>query len=143
MNRIEKSVELFNSGFLCSQAVFAAFSKDLGLSEEQALKIGACFGSGMRKGEVCGACTGALMALGLKYGHSNADDKESKMKADKACDKFLDEFKKENGSYLCKELLDCDISTPEGKEHAIENNLFSELCPKMVKSASKITEKFI
>ena len=48
MNRIEKSVELFNSGFLCSQAVFAAFSKDLGLSEEQALKIGACFGSSMR-----------------------------------------------------------------------------------------------
>ena len=125
MNRIEKSVELFNSGFLCSQAVFAAFSKDLGLSEEQALKIGACFGSGMRKGEVCGACTGALMVLGLKYGHSNADDKESKIKADKVCDKFLDEFKKENGSYLCRELLDCDISTPE------------------VESASKITEKFI
>ena len=153
MNRIEKSVELFNSGFLCSQAVFAAFSKDLGLSEEQALKIGACFGSGMRKGEVCGACTGALMVLGLKYGYSNADDKESKIKADKVCDKFLDEFKKENGSYLCRELLDCDISTPElldcdistpeGKEHAIENNLFSELCPKMVKSAATITEKLI
>ncbi len=67
MNRIEKSVELFNSGFLCSQAVFAAFSKDLGLSEEQALKIGACFGSGMRKGEVCGACTGALMVLGQVF----------------------------------------------------------------------------
>ena len=143
MNRIEKSVELFNSGFLCSQAVFAAFSKDLGLSEEQALKIGACFGSGMRKGEVCGACTGALMALGLKYGHSNADDKESKMKADKVCDKFLDEFKKENGSYLCKEFLDCDISTPEGKEHALKNNLFKEFCPKMVESAAKITEKLI
>ena len=143
MNRIEKSVELFNSGFLCSQAVFAAFSKDLGLSEEQALKIGACFGSGMRKGEVCGACTGALMVLGLKYGHSNADDKESKIKADKVCDKFLDEFKKENGSYLCRELLDCDISTLEGKEHAIENNLFSELCPKMVESAATITEKLI
>ena len=143
MNRIEKSVELFNSGFLCSQAVFAAFSKDLGLSEEQALKIGACFGSGMRKGEVCGACTGALMVLGLKYGHSNADDKESKIKADKACDKFLDEFKKENGSYLCRELLDCDISTPEGKEHAIENKLFSEFCPKMVEFAATITEKLI
>ena len=124
MNRIEKSVELFNSGFLCSQAVFAAFSKDLGLSEEQALKIGACFGSGMRKGEVCGACTGALMVLGLKYGHSNADDKESKIKADKVCDKFLDEFKKENGSYLCRELLDCDISTPEINLIILINLLF-------------------
>ena len=54
---------------------FAAFSTDLEFSKEDALRIGVCFGSGMRKGEVCGACTGTLMAaLGLKYG----DDKAKK-----------------------------------------------------------------
>ena len=36
----------------CSQAVFATFSEELGLTEEQALKIGGCLGSGMRKSEV-------------------------------------------------------------------------------------------
>lgn len=87
MNSIENAVQLFENGYMCSQAVFAAFSEDLGLSKEQTLKIGACFGSGMRKAEVCGACTGALMALGLKYG-------ESKPKSDVVCDKFIDEFKK-------------------------------------------------
>jgi C_GCAxxG_C_C family probable redox protein len=136
MSEINESVELFKSGYRCSQAVFAAFSPDLGLEKETALKIGACFGSGMRKGEVCGACTGALMVLGLKYG-------ESKEKSDEACEKFLDEFKNENGSYICNDLLNCDISTPEGVKTAVENNLFKEICPKMVESASKITKKIL
>ena len=119
---------------------FAAFSKELGLPEEQALKIGSCFGSGMRKGEVCGACTGALMVLGLKYGHSKVGDIESKLKTDEVTDRFLDEFKLQNGSYLCNDLLNCDIKTEEGIKYALDNNLFTEFCPKMVESATKITE---
>ena len=143
MDPIKKSLKLFESKFHCSQAVFAAFSEELGVTEEQALKIGACFGSGMRKGEVCGACTGALMVLGLKYGHSQVGDIESKLKTDEITDKFLDEFKKENKSYICKELLNCDVSTKEGLNYAIDNNLFTEFCPKMVESASRITKKLI
>lgn len=136
MDRINDAVKLFENGYMCSQAVFAAFSEDFGLSKEHALKIGACFGSGMRKAEVCGACTGALMVLGLKYG-------EDKAKSDKACEKFLDDFADENGSYICRDLLGCDISTKEGVEFARENNLFNDLCPKLVESASQITEKII
>lgn len=136
MSEINEAVRLFNNGYVCSQAVFAAFSPQLGLDKNQALKIGACFGSGMRKGEVCGACTGALMALGLKYGESKAESNE-------ACERFLDEFKKENGSYICNDLLGCDITTKEGVEFATENKLFKEFCPKMVESAAKITKKII
>lgn len=131
MNSIEEAVQLFENGYVCSQAVFAAFSEDYGLSKERALKIGACFGSGMRKGEVCGACTGALMALGLKYG-------DDKAKSNEVCEKFLDEFKNENGSIICRDLLECDISTPEGVQFARDNDLFKEFCPKMVESAAKI-----
>lgn len=65
MPHVEKSLKLFESKFNCAQSVFASFSEELGLDEKQALKIGGCFGSGMRKGKVCGACTGALMVLGL------------------------------------------------------------------------------
>ena len=136
MNYIDNAVQLFGEGYRCSQAVFAAFSQDFGLSKEDALKIGACFGSGMRKGEVCGACTGALMALGLKYGNDKA-------KSDEVCVEFLDEFKNENGSYICRDLLGCDISTEEGVKYARDNNLFKDFCPKMVESAAKITEKLL
>ena len=136
MSEINEAVKLFENGYRCSQAVFAAFSPQLGLDKELALKIGACFGSGMRKGEVCGACTGALMVLGLKYG-------ESKTESDKSCETFLDEFRKENGSYICNDLLGCDITTSEGIEYAVKNNLFKEFCPKMVESASKIVKEII
>ncbi|WP_292784935.1 C-GCAxxG-C-C family protein [Methanobrevibacter sp.] len=136
MSEINEAIKLFKNGYRCSQAVFAAFSPNLGLEKKQALKIGACFGSGMRKGEVCGACTGALMALGLKFG-------ENKAKSDESCERFLDEFKKENGSYICNELLNCDITTQVGVKFAVENHLFKEFCPKMVESASKITKEII
>ena len=136
MTYVSEAVELFNGKYVCSQAVFAAFAEELGLEKEQALKIGACFGSGMRKGEVCGACSGALMALGLKFG-------DHKPKANEVCERFLDEFKAENGSYICNDLLGCDISTQDGIAYAVENNLFNEFCPKMVESAAKITEKII
>ncbi len=136
MNSIEDAVHLFENGYVCSQAVFAAFSEDYGLSKEQALRIGACFGSGMRKAEVCGACTGALMALGLKYG-------DDKAKSNEVCNRFLDEFKRQNGSFICRDLLGCDISTPEGVKQARDNNLFKELCPEMVRSAAEIVDEIL
>ena len=61
MTHKEIASGLFESKYHYSQAVLAAFAGECGLTEIQALKLGACFGSGMRKGEVCGACTGALM----------------------------------------------------------------------------------
>ena len=87
MSRIDEAVQLFEGNYLCSQAVFTVFSEEFGLSKEDAFKIGACFGSGMRQAEVCGACTGALMALGLKYG----DNKE---KCNEVSDRFLKSLKK-------------------------------------------------
>lgn len=136
MNYVEEAVQLFEDGYMCSQAVLAVFCEEFGLSREQAFKISISFGGGMRKGEVCGACTGAIMALGLRYG-------ENKSKSDEMCVKFLDSFKKENGSYICRDLLDCDIRTEEGIKYAIDNNLFKEICPKMVESATKITQELI
>lgn len=140
MTHIEKATDLFAKKFHCSQAVFAAFADELGITEQQALKIGACFGSGMRKGEVCGACTGALMALGLKYGQYSEEDLDSRLKTNEVTDRFMSEFKKENGSFICRELLGCDLSTEEGIATALEKNLFTEFCPKMVESATKIAE---
>ncbi len=60
MTHEEKALSYFKDKFHCSQSVLAAYADELGLTEEQALKIAACFNAGMRKGEVCGACSGAL-----------------------------------------------------------------------------------
>lgn len=58
MNRIDEACNLFEDGYVCSQAVFGVFCEEFGLSKNDAFKIAACFGSGMRQAEVCGACTG-------------------------------------------------------------------------------------
>ena len=49
----------------CSQAVFIPFAEAMGIDTETAYNLSAHFRAGMLQGEVCGAVTGALMALGL------------------------------------------------------------------------------
>lgn len=138
MGHTEKACDLFAQHFHCSQAVFAAFAEELGLSEQTALKIGGCFGGGMRKGEVCGACTGALMAIGLKYGQFDISDVESRTLTNQLAVRFLEAFAKENGSYLCRELLGYNFAVPEEFEAAMQAGICNEKCPKMVASAAKI-----
>ena len=141
MGKTETALKYFADKFHCSQAVLAAYASELGLTEEQALKLGACFGSGFRKGGICGACSGALMVLGLKYGQSKKEDLESRNKTNEMSDAFLEKFVEENGSYICNDLLGCDISKQEGINFARDNKLFTEFCPKMVESAMKILEE--
>lgn len=137
MTHVEKATELFYEKFNCSQAVLGAYAKDFGMSEEDAFRVALCLSGGMRKGEVCGAVSGALMVIGLKYGQASADGKA--VSYEKATE-FMDKFKKENGSYICKEILEYDISTADGMKNASEKNLFKTVCPKMVESAVKILE---
>ena len=140
MTHEEKALSYFQDKFHCSQSVLVAYAQELGLTEEQALKIAYCLNSGMRKGEVCGACSGALLVLGLKYGQCQKDDLASRARANQKTVEFLEQFAKENGSYICNDLLGCDISTAEGVQYAMEHNCFTEVCPKMVASAVRILE---
>ncbi len=134
----EKAVRYYENGYLCSQAVLAAFAEKYGLPEEYALKLGTCLGTGMRKGEVCGACTGALMVLGLAHN----DPKNRKSAYDRS-ECFLNTFQETNGSYLCNDLLGCDVRTPEGVQYALDHHLFTEFCPRMVASAVGILENIL
>ena len=139
----EKAVEYFSRNFHCSQAILATYAEECGLSEDLALRLGGCFGSGMRKGEVCGACTGALMVLGALYGQCDETDLESRELCNKVNEEMMERFAEKNGSYICNEILGCDISTDEGRAYARANNLFKDLCPKMVEAAAEILEDMI
>ena len=138
MTHKEKAVQYYQDGYLCSQSVLAAYAEEYGLTEELALKLGTCLGAGMRKGEVCGACTGALMVLGLMH-----DDPKNRKTAYENTKQFLNDFRDVNGSYLCNDLLGCDVRTPEGVQYARDHHLFTKFCPKMVASAVEILEKIM
>ena len=74
MNQTDRAEKLFRQGYNCAQAVFGAFSQDLGLDSQEAMRLASPFGAGLGKlREVCGAVSGMLMVLGLARGYSNAD----------------------------------------------------------------------
>jgi C_GCAxxG_C_C family probable redox protein len=144
MNKIERAVACFEEGFSCTQAVLSTYCSESGLSHDIALKIAGGFGGGMgRMGKTCGAVTGAFMVLGLKYGGTEAADKDKKEKTYTLVREFTNEFKSRNGYIGCNELLGYDISTPDGRRLVQEKGLFSTLCPKLVRDAAEILEQLL
>lgn len=142
-SKVEKSANYFKNGFNCSQAVLAAFASDFGLSEEMALKIATQFGGGARKGEMCGAVSGALMVLGLKYGHYHYNALEEKGNAYKIAEDFMNRFIAKKGTVVCRELLGYDVSKPEDMIKIKEMDLFKKTCPEMIKCATEIVEEML
>jgi C_GCAxxG_C_C family probable redox protein len=144
MDRVELAVSLFQKGFSCSQALLAAYGDCFGLEREVALRIAAGFGGGMgRMAETCGAVTGAFMLIGLKYGGKDAEDRQAKEKTHKAVREFAKRFITCHESLVCRELLGCDISTPDGSRVAKEKKLATTICPELVKSAAQIFEEML
>lgn len=137
-NRVNDAVELFEEGFVCSQAVFAAFSDKYGVDKNTALKIGNGFGGGIaRKQEVCGAVTGAIMLIGLKDGKVDPKDQAAHEKTYQNVDNFCQKFTQKNNSIICSEILGCDMST------AKERGLFGTLCKKCVNDAAEIVSEIL
>lgn len=140
MNKTAKALELFSNNFNCSQAVLTAFAADFGLDEKLALMLGTSFGGGARNGEICGAVSGALMVLGLKYGHFDAADNEQKSRAYSIAVEYTRRFKEANGSIVCRDLLGYDLSKPDEMACIKEKGLFGDVCPKAIKSAVEVLE---
>jgi C_GCAxxG_C_C family probable redox protein len=144
MNGQEKAISRFSAGFNCCQSVLVAYAADLGLDEDKALNVASAFGGGIAgMGETCGAVTGALMTIGLKHGVSDAVDPAAKARIRELARTFIRDFTDACGSITCRELLQCDVSTPEGHERAQSLGLFRTLCPKFVDHASCILEGLI
>lgn len=112
----EKARELFLAGYNCAQAVFLAFQDEIGLADEEALKLSSSFGGGFgRLREVCGAVSGAEMALGALTGYTSPTDQDEKAAHYARVRELAETFAAENGgTYICRELLgpEADASSP-------------------------------
>ena len=143
-SRVEQAVACFREGFSCSQAVLVTFAPQLGLDRDLALKVSGAFGAGMgRMGETCGAVTGAFMVIGLLHGRTRAEDQETKEKAYALVAELADQFRQRNGSLACRDLLGCDLGTPEGQQVAHDHGLSATRCVKFVRDAAEIVERML
>lgn len=141
----ERATKGFLDGFDCSQQVlaYAAERHGLGIDQEEAFKIAASFGGGMWTGDTCGCVSGALMAVGLKYGHSMPGDQKTKGQLIAKTKEFEKKFREKNGSLICKNILGLNPTVPEEMKKIAEKNLFFTVCTTLVCSACEILDEVL
>ena len=138
-DRVQKAVELFKSGYNCSQSVVAAFADMYGFTQEQALRMGASFGGGIgRMRETCGAACGMFLV-------AEATDREGKAANYAVVQELAAEFKKRNGSLICGELLGLKKKEPVSNvpEERTAQYYSKRPCAKMVEEAARIWSEYL
>nr|WP_302140206.1 C-GCAxxG-C-C family protein [uncultured Schaedlerella sp.] len=141
----EKEVlQSFEDGICCAMAVFGELAQDIGLEREVAYKIASGFGSGIGYGSTCGCVTGALMALGYKYGNYGPGQFDQKEAVKKQREAFQKEFKKQFGHIECIEFLE-NLNPTDSEERKMidERELIKKKCPTLVCATCELARKFL
>ena len=146
-NRIQRAVELFKSGYNCSQSVVAAFADLYGFTEEQALRMSASFGGGIgRMRQTCGAACGMFLLAGLDTGAVDAEDRAGKSHNYEVVQQLAEKFKAENGSLICAELLGLSTTaTHRDTQAEPRTDLYYKKrpCVEMVETAARIFANYL
>lgn len=138
-NITPKPSELLFAGYNCAQAVLSAHCARLGLDRNTAFKTGAGFGAGIaREGEICGAVAGAVMALGLRYGRGEGEDRSKNEECYAKTEELLNRFRQEHGTIICRELIQCDLRTPEGQQRFKQHDTLRKVCVRCVDTATDL-----
>jgi C_GCAxxG_C_C family probable redox protein len=146
-NRIQRAVELFKSGYNCSQSVVAAFADLYGFTEEQALRMSASFGGGIgRMRQTCGAACGMFLLAGLDTGAVDAEDRVGKSHNYEVVQQLAEKFRAENGSLICAELLGLSTTAAHRDTEAEpRTDLYYKKrpCVEMVETAARIFANYL
>jgi C_GCAxxG_C_C family probable redox protein len=135
----EKAANYFKQDYNCAQSVLLTMQEYYGIRRNRLIpRIATAFGGGIgRRGSLCGALTGAIMAIGLEHG-TNKTVLIEKEKAYEIALKFYDQFVEECGSPFCRELIGYDLTNPEELKRMRKSNVREEKCSHFVKKAVEI-----
>lgn len=135
----QRAEELFQSGLCCSESVLQAVAESRGIKSELIPRIATGFCGGMaRTGNVCGALTGAAMAISLVTGRNNPT--EPRELNHKLIQQLVRDFEARFGSVLCRALIGCRLNTPEGHRYFVEHNLRAK-CAGFVRDAARMASE--
>jgi C_GCAxxG_C_C family probable redox protein len=133
----------FDGGFNCAQSVLAPFADRFGFDRKTMLRIATPFGGGMgHNGQICGAVSGALMAIGLVRG-TDIYDKAQKDACYALAQSFQKRFMAKHGALTCPGLLGLDIGDPAELAQVRALNLFHTRCPDFVGDAVLIVAELL
>lgn len=142
MNRFERANAYHKQGFNCCQSVLAAFSDLTGLSEQASFDIGGGFGAGAGTGELCGAVSGAVMALGMLTPVDPADPVGSKKRTVALSKELQKRFAEKFGALRCQDLLQNKF-TPDDTTPAARDMGLTGHCDIMIVTAVEIVEEML
>jgi C_GCAxxG_C_C family probable redox protein len=105
--RVAKAKRLFKEeGYNCCQAVVLAYNDVFGIDDDTAAALSSGFGGGMvRMREVCGSVSGMVMLAGLITPATDPSVKVDRTRNYALVQEMAEDFRKLNGSIVCKELL--------------------------------------
>jgi C_GCAxxG_C_C family probable redox protein len=128
----------------CCSGVLAAYASEMGMDQDLAGAAGRGMAGGIGGlGDVCGAVSGAVMAIGLKRtNEGNINDTEAGFETMEIVREFVARFKEQHSSIQCMELIGYDISSKEKSALAMKDNAFAK-CPGYVESAVKILDDLL
>jgi C_GCAxxG_C_C family probable redox protein len=127
--------------FNCAESVLKAVSEAEGIGSGAVPGVASAFGGGMaHQGNVCGAVTGALMAIGLARGRKAKSDPRAPSNEPAA--ELLRRFQSEFGAVNCRDLTGCDLNTPEGQE-SFKAVQAAGACRKYVDMAARATVELL
>ena len=141
----ETASEKFLSGYNCAQSVLWTFAPRLNVDGDAALKIACGFGAGMGcRQEVCGAVTGGIMALSLKYGRGEAQDRAATEETYAKTHELMRRFEAAHGSCNCRQLLGgCELTTAAGRTEFKTRDLLRQKCEPCVRTVCDILEDLL
>jgi C_GCAxxG_C_C family probable redox protein len=125
----------FLSHWNCTQAVLEGLGPESGLSAETITRITTPFAAGMWSGLTCGAVTGAMMAIGMRFGRSSDGDAAATEATTAKVRELVTTLGKEFGGLDCSALLGVDMATDAGIKEAASKGLFKSKCPLLVEAS--------
>jgi C_GCAxxG_C_C family probable redox protein len=138
----------------CARCMLAALQEHLHLLEDDkayraVLKASTALAAGVaRRGETCGALTGAIMAVGLVAGAERLNDAEGYVRAMKIASEVFVRFKNNYGTVKCFEIQEklfgrhYDFFNPEDAEAWYKDDGLDK-CPSVCAVAARIGAKVI
>ena len=148
--RAQTAKQNFLNGYNCCQAVMLAFNDVFGTDATTIATIASGFGGGMaRMREVCGTVSAIGMAAGFISPAITPKNMEERTANYALVQELAGEFRKENGSIVCRELLGLDRkpAAGNGAEPQMESPAPSERtaeyyrkrpCPELVACSARI-----
>ena len=142
MNNSDKAADMMKRGFLCSQAVFSTLGEQLGIDRSQAIKLATGMGAGISgRGEICGAISGGIMAIGLKHGPDQSTGADSRNKTFFLTQELIEKIKVKHGCYTCRDLTGVDFTFPEGIRQYEERNIAEKVCFNVIRDTIETVEE--